>query len=71
MSYTLAGAQARYEDLLREAEHERLINLMRAGQMRPGARLLLALGNLLIKSGLWLKVRSQRSASPAEASLHL
>ncbi len=64
-------AQARYEDFLREAEHERLINLMRAGQPRPGVRLLLALGNLLVRCGLWLMARSQAGASPAEASLHL
>lgn len=50
-------AAERQKSLRREAERERLLSAMRAGQVRWHTRLLANLGDTLIASGTWLKVR--------------
>ena len=50
-------AKARQSDLLREAQHRRLVALARAGQPSLMARLLERLGGLLIKVGERLRKR--------------
>ena len=61
-------ARLRYQDLLREAAQQRLVHELRAGQPTLVARFLLALGDLLIRCGLWLRARSQ--ARPTQRSTH-
>jgi aromatic ring-cleaving dioxygenase len=55
-------AQERYQDLLREAARERFLAQVRTSHPGRSGPLLMALGQLLIRCGLWLQARARDQA---------
>lgn len=52
----------RHEDLLKEAEKERLLKIALAGQQKLGDRIQTKMGQLLIKTGSKLQISKEPTA---------